>query len=235
MDRGETRREADLAGAIGTTARPSVTAIAELLAPFDGAGDSWEVWEKQVRLLASTYLLQDEMARILIGARLRGKAAEWFRSRPDHLEMTTNDLLMEMKAMFDHRPNKLVRKKEFEGRIWRRGETFGAYMHDKIILANRVPVEEDDLIDYIVDGISDLNLQDQARIQGFTTTTSLLRAFEKVTLRPRGQRDGNAAPTRRLLWEGERGGLTREHGSEGVTEESKAARDDVIIAGDKIT
>lgn len=65
-------------------------------------------------------------------------------------------------------------------------------MHDKIILANRVPIEEDDLVDYIVDGISDLNLQDQARIQRFTTTTSLLKAFEKVTLRSREQQDRSA-------------------------------------------
>lgn len=194
VDRGEARRGADLTGAIGMAARPSITAIAELLAHFDGASDSWEVWEKQVRLLASTYFLQDEMVKILIGAKLKGRAAEWFRSKPEHLEMSTNDLLAKMKAMFDHRPNKLARKKEFEGRVWRRSEAFAAYMHDKIILANRVPVGEDDLVDYIVDGISDLNLQDQARIQGFTTTASLLRAFEKVTLRPRGQRDGNVAP-----------------------------------------
>jgi len=70
-------------------------------------------------------------------------------------------------------------------------------MHDKVILANRVPIGKDDLVDYIVDGISDLNLQDQARIQGFTSTTSLLRAFEKVTLRSRGQQDRGAVPTGR--------------------------------------
>lgn len=79
-----------------------------------------------MRLLASTYRLQDEMVRILIGARLKGKAAEWFRSKSEQLEMTANDLLVEMKAMFDHCPNRLVRKKEFEERVWKRGEAFGA-------------------------------------------------------------------------------------------------------------
>lgn len=61
------------------------------------------------------------MVRILIGARLKGKAAEWFRSKSEHLEMTTNDLLVEMKAMFDYRPNRLVKKKEFKERVWKRG------------------------------------------------------------------------------------------------------------------
>jgi hypothetical protein len=216
-----TRREVDPTETTGTTARPSITAIAELLAHFDGASDSWEVWEKQVRLLATTYRLRDEMVKILICSRLKGKAAEWFRSKPEHLEKTTDDLLVAMKAMFNHRPNKLARTKELKGRIWKRGETFSAYMHDKIILANRVPVEEDDLIDYIVDDISDLSLQGQARMHGFTTTASLLKALEKVTLRPRGQRDSNAAPEGRpdaAAWEkGARGfrGSTRQRESDG--------------------
>lgn len=179
---------------MGATARVSITAIAELLSHFGGANDSWSVWERQVRLLATTYRLRDEMVKILIGSRLKGKAAEWFRSKPEHIEMSADDLLAEMKGMFDHRPNKVARRKEFEGRIWRKGEAFGAYLHDKVILANRVPVEESDLVDYVVDGITDLNLQNQARIQGFETTASLLRAFEKVTLGPRRQKDGTAAP-----------------------------------------
>jgi len=194
MEQAETRRAASPTETTGSTARPSITAIAELLAHFDGVSDSWEVWEKQVRLLTTTYRLQDDMVKILIGARLRGKATEWFRSKPEHIEMSTDDLLLAMRAMFDYRPNKLARKREFEGRIWKRDEAFSAYMHDKITLANRVPIEEDDLIDYIVDGISDVNLQDQARIQGFKTTTSLLKAFEKITLRPKRQQDSVAVP-----------------------------------------
>lgn len=86
MDRAEVRREAIPAETIKTTVRPSITAIAELLAHFDGVSDSWEVWKKQVRLLASTYHLRDKMVRILIGARLKGKAAEWFRSKSEQLE-----------------------------------------------------------------------------------------------------------------------------------------------------
>jgi len=97
-----------------------------------------------------------------------------------------------MGAMFNHRPNKLARKRDFERRIWKRGEAFSAYMHDKIILANRVPIEEDDIIDYIINGIMDPNLQDQARIQGFTTTASLLKAFEKITPQSKKQQDSDA-------------------------------------------
>lgn len=207
--RAEARRATNPTGATEVTTRASITAIAELLSHFDGVNDSYEMWEKQVRLLATTYKLQDDFTKILIGSRLKGKAAEWFRSKPEYIETPTDDLLRAMKSMFDHRPNKLTRKKEFEERIWKKGETFSTYMHDKVILANRVPIEEEDIIDYIVDGISDLNLQNQARIQGFATTESLLKAFEKITFRPKGQQDGVAA-TR------PRGGAKQQKDGEGV-------------------
>jgi len=42
-------------------------------------------------------------------------------------------------------------------------------------------------------GITDLNLQDQARIQRFSTTASLLEAFKKIALRSRDQQDSIAA------------------------------------------
>jgi len=86
------------------TTRASITAIAELLGYFDGENDSCEMWEKQVRLLMTTYELQDNLVKILIGSRLKGRAAEWFRSRPEYIEMSTNDLLLAMRAMFSLPP-----------------------------------------------------------------------------------------------------------------------------------
>lgn len=52
-------------------------------------------------------------------------------------------------------------------------------------MANRVPIEEDEIIDYIIDGINDTNMQDQARIMRFKTQAELLQAFEKLTLHPK--------------------------------------------------
>jgi len=42
MDRAEARRGANPTETIETTVRPGITAIAELLAYFDGVSDSWE-------------------------------------------------------------------------------------------------------------------------------------------------------------------------------------------------
>jgi len=59
-------------------------------------------------------------------------------------------------------------------------------MHDKIILANKVPSEENDIIDYIIDDITDLNLQDQARIQRFSIFVGGVREDSSSTEGPTG-------------------------------------------------
>lgn len=51
-----------------------------------------------------------------------------------------------MKQMFDSRPEKLSIRKEFEACVWRADE-FGDYYHEKVILTNRVPIAEDELLD----------------------------------------------------------------------------------------
>lgn len=88
-------------------------------------------------------------------------------------------------------------RKKFEDRVWRKDESFHEYVHEKIIICNRVPIDQDELIEHIVDGIPDTTLCDQARIQRFLTTDSLLSAFERITLRDRGvsghgRRDGRS-------------------------------------------
>lgn len=57
-----------------------------------------------------------------------------------------------------------------------------SYFHDKVILANRVPIMDDKVIDYVIDGIPDRNLQNQARIMRFESQSDLLEAFKRLTL-----------------------------------------------------
>lgn len=47
-----------------------------------------EGWERQVTLLRTAYRLQEDMTRVLICSRLKGKALSWFHSRPKHMEMS---------------------------------------------------------------------------------------------------------------------------------------------------
>lgn len=132
--------------------------------------------------------------------RLKGKALEWFHSKSEHITMTFDRLLDELRAMFCRRQSKLVTRKKFEERRWRREETFHEYYHEKIIMGNRVPIDDDDILEYVIEGIPDETLQNQARIQRFTTAEGLLEAFERVTLRDQGTPNASRSmkPDRRI-------------------------------------
>lgn len=106
-----------------------------------------------MRFIKTSYDLSDDFTKVLVGAKLKEKALEWFHSRSDYIEMPLEELLVVMKGMFDHRPAKITLRKQFEERRWRRDEAFAEYCHEKVILGNRVPVADEELIDYIIDGI----------------------------------------------------------------------------------
>lgn len=146
--------------------RVSINAITDLLGSFDGNIGSYKYWKEQLKLLRATYRLTDEHVKILIGMRLKGKASEWLHSKPEHIELPEDSLLDEMQEMYDHRHSKTILRKRFEERMWKKEETFHQYVHDKVILANLVPIAEDEIIDYLIDGIPVASLRDHARIDG---------------------------------------------------------------------
>lgn len=52
-------------------------------------------------LVKQMYQLDNNMTKLLLGAKLTGDAAEWFHSVPAHLSMTVDELLRRMEAMYD--------------------------------------------------------------------------------------------------------------------------------------
>jgi len=88
--------------------------------------------------------------------------------------------------MFRHHESKLYLRRQFENRTWKKDETFQEYLHYKTIMGNKVPVEKDELLEYAVEGIPDVMMRDQARIQGFskenvnTFFTILKSELEKI-------------------------------------------------------
>lgn len=159
--------------------------LGELVSDFEGKENSFETWEKQLQLVKATYHLDDNSCKMLIGLKLKGRALTWFHSNATYLELSCNELLIKIKEMFDHRVNKVTLRKQFEGRQWTPEETFPEYLHDKVILANKVPISQEELIDYVIEGIPHRQLRNQAKMQRFPTVTELLESFKKITL------DGN--------------------------------------------
>jgi predicted RNA-binding protein with PUA domain len=73
-------------------------------------------------------------------------------------------------------------RQKFRKHKWEEGESFNDYIHDKIILGNRVPVVKDELVEYIIDGISDGALKNQARVGDFGIKALLMALYEQVEL-----------------------------------------------------
>src|SRR5580765_1842844 len=91
----------------------NINAITGLLGHFEGDSGMFEAWEKRVKSLRDAYGLTDDLARIMIGSRLKGKAQEWFHSNPNYTEITTDELLVELKNMFFHEPSKVHSRRQF--------------------------------------------------------------------------------------------------------------------------
>lgn len=172
---------ADNASSIISTAG-NVRGIKDLLPEFDATDNTFWRWKHQLELLKHTYQLDDSSTRMLIGSRLKGKALTWFYSKAEHITLNIDALLREMGQMFDHRPGKLTLRREFENRVWKSDESFRDYYHDKKILANRVPIEEGELLEYIIEGVTDVRLQSQVRLANFQTEAEMVQAFESVSL-----------------------------------------------------
>ncbi|KYN50111.1 hypothetical protein ALC62_00139 [Cyphomyrmex costatus] len=157
--------------------------VGELLSEYDGSGEDFQRWKAQANLLCHTYELNENASKILIGSKLRGKAQRWYHSKAEHLSMNTNELLREMESMFNLPLGKLDSRRKFEARTWKTNEAFSDYCHDKLILGNKVPIIQDELIEYVIDGIPSESLQNQARMQSFSSVQELTKAFKKITLK----------------------------------------------------
>ncbi|XP_076232912.1 uncharacterized protein LOC143178263 [Calliopsis andreniformis] len=172
-------------GPTGLSPTMSIRAIGDLLSDFDGRDNTFWKWEQQVNLFRTTYHLDENTTRVLISSKLKARAASWFHSKSEHITLRIDDLLREMKIMFDHRPSRLSLRRQFENRVWNSGKLFTDYFHDKIMLGNRVPIAERELVEYIIDGVTDQQLRNQARIMRIKTTADLLESFENIKLDPK--------------------------------------------------
>lgn len=70
-----------------------------------------------------------------------------------------------------------------ENRKWMTIEKFLDYANDKCMLAATLNLDKIELVEYIIGGIQDETLQNQARINRFQTVAGLVRAFSLVQLK----------------------------------------------------
>ncbi|GBP03951.1 Transposon Tf2-6 polyprotein [Eumeta japonica] len=149
------------------------------------------IFVAQLRNIQGLYRVDDGTIKALLMSKVKGKVQCWLHSKSNFVYDDLDTLLNEMIAVFGEKESKLKLRRKFELRKWKHGEDFISYFNEKVALASDVQVPEDELIDYIIDGIPDDNLRTQANLQCFITKTQLLVAFSKVTLKRRQFGDEN--------------------------------------------
>lgn len=110
--------------------------VKDMIGEFDESGRDDDSWERQLRSLVNTYRFNKLGAKALLCNRLKDRALKWYQLKSDAVEKSSCEILTEMRAIFDLRPSKLQRKREFEQRQWKPKESFVEYVHDKVTLGN---------------------------------------------------------------------------------------------------
>lgn len=152
-ERREAREEQNVVGeALNHSSLLNLKIISELVSEFDGTPDSFEVWERQIRFMKAPYRLADDAAKTLIGMKVRKKAFGWLHSKAEQLAMMFYELMDELGRIYYPKQNKIDLRRKFEARVWKKGVTFREYVHDKIIIGYRIPIDDNDFLDYLIDG-----------------------------------------------------------------------------------
>lgn len=160
--------------------------LKKLITPFKGDGDSFDLFSSSIKMILKKYEVDEEDLKLDLISCLEGKARQWFLSRPNNFELTIDQILFELDKLFNTRANRVQQRRNFETRYWKENEDFYAYYTQKMILANSLQLDDEELVDYLIDGIRNRNLQSQARLQMFKSPEDLLNAFSKLTDWDRG-------------------------------------------------
>ncbi|EDX05744.1 GD24325 [Drosophila simulans] len=75
---------------------------------------------------------------------------------------------------------KLSMRQKLQNCVWIKGEEFSKYYNEKRQLADNLALAKDEFLEYVIDGIHDVNLRNQAKSRSFNTGLELLEAFRNV-------------------------------------------------------
>ncbi|XP_036347796.1 uncharacterized protein LOC118757169 isoform X1 [Rhagoletis pomonella] len=139
------------------------------------------MWRAQVVHLLEDLKVNKETLALVVQMKLKGAAATWYNTNKMFLR-SLDAVLKEMTAIFARSDNLLVTRRRFEKRSWSYEESFANYFNEKCLLSSGLNVVDTELVEYIIDGIPDKQLQVQAKLQNFPTASSLVKAFRTIEL-----------------------------------------------------
>ncbi|XP_041566066.1 uncharacterized protein LOC121467822 [Drosophila elegans] len=157
----------------------NLNTMKEQLPEFNGDGNINE-WLLVVKNVRNVFKVSDDVRRPLICSRLNGNANFWLSSRPSLLSGSIDLILAQLKIIFGTKDNVLEMRRKFENRQWQFGEKFAIYYIDKPTLAQDIAMTVHELVQYLIDGIQNVQLKNKAKLQRFAVPADVLEAFQDV-------------------------------------------------------
>ncbi|XP_043063827.1 uncharacterized protein LOC122319990 [Drosophila ficusphila] len=159
----------------------SLRMATEVLNEFSGETCARK-WITQMFNIGSIYGVSGQYIKMLMISKIKGKAKLWLHANPGRILLPMEDLIDDLIGMFGEKASKLETRRKFEERKWSAGESFGSYVDDKVMLAQGINVDAEELLSVVIEGIPNIGLRIQAQIQCFDDVKQLKRAFADVGL-----------------------------------------------------
>ncbi|XP_039502717.1 uncharacterized protein LOC120458930 isoform X1 [Drosophila santomea] len=145
--------------------------------------DSSISFEILKEIVKKNFKVGDEMMRALIHYKVKGDAEIWLYSSTSATMDTADKMLSHLEKMFVmSKESKLSMRQKLQNCVWIKGEEFSKYYNEKWQLADNLAMAEDEFLEYVIDGIHDVNLRNLAKSRSFKTGLELLEAFRNVEL-----------------------------------------------------
>ncbi|XP_073817382.1 uncharacterized protein [Musca autumnalis] len=173
-----------------------LTLIGNFLPEFDGSVDA-AFWISQLKDVQQSYKLSDDMLRALFATKLVGKPLQWLHTRRNIVTENLDEMFGQFCLVFGSNESKLEMRKKFERRVWRAEENFADYCSEKVKLAERLKLEDDELLEYIIEGIPNMQLRRQTVMQQYKNVNELCKSLAAIKL-PKTTVVNRAAPTTKL-------------------------------------
>lgn len=153
--------------------------IARFIPKWDGT-TNFKIFQNKVLDVMSTYNCKPELLKLEVIEKLEGRARKWIEGG-NMVGKTLVEIMEQLEMMFDIEEPDVEMRKKLIKRTWRAGERFVDYYQEKLILAAPLMMDDEDTIGYIIEGMDDAVLQQQAKMMNFKELKHLLRSMAGIS------------------------------------------------------
>lgn len=146
--------------------------VSKLIPEFDGTG--MERFRKRVENIKQEYKCEEEKMKLEIIPKLVGPAKDWFDCSAENVLLSYDELMGKLATLFNVKEDKIKKRRDLEQRKWRAGERLAVYVRAKMMLAEELKLEEEELMEYIIDGVDDTHMKVQLQIAQIRTVRELI-------------------------------------------------------------